>query len=228
MPIDDVVEEVTKYANPSRRTFLIGLLGAAITAPAVVSFFGGSGQAIGTQTITPNGGLFVWDGPWLNTRYFYSGSANWTLDPSANYLGDISANFPYYSANPIQDLSGNFLDNSANYSTFEHVYYSGGSANFNGVSNLNAVPTEYVVHDITGNAYYEPSGNWVIDPQRQFLYDPSGNWVPLTPDPSANTPNSPTTVPTTQAPTTTTTIATVAEKESSPSATTPKKLPETR
>jgi hypothetical protein len=219
VPSKNVFEEVARYANPSRRTFLLGLLGAAITAPTVVSFFGKSGQAIGPQSLTPNGGLTIWNGNWFDTRYFYDPSANWLTDPSANYLCDISANYPYYSANPIRDLSGNYyIDLSGNYNYFEDIYYD-------------ASGNSYVVHEVTGNAYYEPSGNWVCDPQGQFLYDPSGNWTRMTPEP---VPDTATTVPTTQAPATSTTsptsttVAPVAATQSSPSATTPQKLPETR
>jgi len=214
---ENVFEEVAKYANPTRRTFLLGLLGAAITAPAVVSFFGRSGQALGPQSVSPTGGLTEWTG-WYDRRYFFDPSANWPNDPNANFMCDISANFPNYSANPIRDASGNFFtDLSGNYSYFEQVYYDASGNN-------------YVVHDITANAYtggsvyYEPSGNWVCDASGQFLYDPSGNWTPLSAPQSGNTP---TTVPTTQAPATTTTTTPSASTESTKS-TTPRKLPETR
>ena len=213
---ENVFEEVAKYANPTRRTFLLGLLGAAITAPAVVSFFGRSGQALSSQSVSSSGGLSEWTG-WYDTRYFFDPSANWPNDPSANFMCDISANFPYYSANPIRDSSGNyFTDMSGNYNNFEQVHYD--------------ISGNYVIHEVTANAYYEPSGNWVCDPQGQFLYDPSGNWTRMTPEISGNNPIDNST--TTTAPTTTTTPATttttpVVATESTKS-TTPKKLPETR
>lgn len=219
---ENVFEEVAKYANPTRRTFLLGLLGAAITAPAVVSFFGRSGQALSSQSVSSSGGLSEWTG-WYDTRYFFDPSANWPNDPSANFMCDISANFPYYSANPIRDSSGNyFTDMSGNYNNFEDVYYD-------------ASGNHYVVHDVTSNyyygngAYYEPSGNWVCDPSGQFLYNPSGNWTPLSAPQSGNIPP---TVPSTQAPTTTTvpstTTTTPVVATESTKSTTPKKLPETR
>lgn len=210
---ENVFEEVAKYANPTRRTFLLGLLGAAITAPAVVSFFGRSGQALGTQSVSASGGLSEWTG-WYDTRYFFDPSANWPADPSANFMCNISANFPYYSANPIRNPSGNFYtDQSGNYNYFEMIYYDASGNN-------------YVVHDITGNAYYEPSANWMCDPSGQLLYNPSGNWTPLSAPQSGNTPT-PTTAPsTTVAPTTTTTTPVVTTE--STKSTTPKKLPETR
>ena len=210
---ENVFEEVAKYANPTRRTFLLGLLGAAITAPAVVSFFGRSGQALGSQSVSPTGGLWEWNNSlyWQEITYLYDPSANWPADPSANFMCDISANYPYYSANPLTNTDPNA---SGNY--WQDIY-------------MDASANSYVVHEVTGNAYYEPSGNWVCDPQGQFLYNPSGNWTPLSAPPSGNTP---TTVPNTQAPTTTTvpstTTTTPVVATESTKSTTPKKLPETR
>jgi len=197
MNSENVFEEVAKYANPTRRTFLLGLLGAAITAPAVVSFFGRSGQALGPQSVSSSGGL-GYDTNFYH--FFYDPSANWLTDPNAAFLCDLSANYSPTTAN-YYNVSGNYIGN----------YWQDASGNS-------------IIQEITSNAFYEASGNWVCDPQGQFLYNPSGNWTPLSAPQSGNTP---TTVPTTQAPTTTTTTTPSASTESTPS-TTLKKLPETR
>ena len=205
MSSENVFEEVAKYANPTRRTFLLGLLGAAITAPAVVSFFGRSGQALGSQSVSPAGGL----GYESNFgHFFYDPSANWIPDPSANFMCVLSGNY--------LPVSANYSVSSGNYSYNANVY---SDPSFN----------QLVLQEWTSNAFYDISANWVCDPQGQFLYDPSGNWTQMTPDPSANTP---TTVPNTQAPTTTTvpstTTTTPVVATESTKSTTPKKLPETR
>ena len=144
MSSENVFEEVAKYANPTRRTFLLGLLGAAITAPAVVSFFGRSGQALGTQSVSASGGLSEWTG-WYDTRYFFDPSANWPADPSANFMCNISANFPYYSANPIRNPSGNFYtDQSGNYNYFEMIYYDASETITSSMTSLATLITNQV------------------------------------------------------------------------------------
>ena len=153
MTENNELHDIARFADPSRRKFLLGLVSAAVATPTIISFISNTvTSSASANGIQPNGGL--WQSQWGN--YGFDPSANWSLDPNANYLCDISSNyFP---------VSGNFYsDYSANWYVNAYVDASGNT----------------VYHDLTGNFFYEPSANWCCDPSMNFLYDPSGNWTPL-------------------------------------------------
>jgi hypothetical protein len=178
MAENNELNDIARFADPSRRKFLLGLVSAAVATPTIISFVsntvGSSASANGIQTYPG-----LWRQPFGN--YVIDPSANWSRDPNANYLCNITSNYLPVSGNFFADYSGNWSVGA----------YADASGNM-------------VYADWTGNFFYDPSANWYCDPSMNFVYNPTGNWTPLSVNTTTVAPTTSTAPTTTAAPTTTT------------------------
>jgi len=205
MADNNELHEITRFADPSRRKFLLGLVGAAVATPTVISFIS---NTLGSSANAYNG-IQTYPGLWQmpSGNYVIDPSANyWLRDPNANYLCDITSNYLPVSGNFYADYSGNWPIDA----------YADASGNM-------------LYAEITGNFFYEPSGSWYCDPSMNFIYNPTGNWTPLSVTTTTEAPTTTAAPATTEAPTTTaaptTTVPVGTESVLSPAV---KSLPETR